>query len=218
MTDTRPSLYLITPLVHDPAAFRPALAEACGTGLVEAVLLRLAPGDERSLVNAVKAMAPVVQDQMAALVVADPGRDVDLAAIVTRGGADGGHADDPARIAALRERLKDGRSVGAGGLRTKHDAMMAGETGADYVLFGEPRPDGYVPDLDLVEERATWWAEIFQTPCVVYAPSLDAIPRLAATGAEFVALGDALFAHEAGPAAAIAEAARLLGAAQEPAT
>ena len=149
------------------------------------------------------------------MIVADPGGDIDLATVIARGGADGGHAEDPARIEALGQRVKDGRNVGAGGLKTKHDAMTAGELGVDYVLFGEPRPDGYVPEVDLVEERAAWWAEIFQTPCVVYAPRIDAVPRFAATGAEFLALGDAVWSHPDGPAVALIEVRRLLDAMPE---
>lgn len=210
---SRSNLYLITPIIEDAAAFRPLLGAACETGLVAAMLLRLAAQDERSLVNAVKTLAPAAQDHGAALVVADPGPEIDLVSLVMRGGADGGHAEEPTRIKALIEGLKDGRSTGAGGLRTKHDAMAVGEMGADYVLFGEPRPDGFVPSLDLVEERATWWAEIFQVPCVAFAPNLDAVPRLAATGAEFVALGDAVWSHAKGPAEALAQASRLLDSA-----
>jgi thiamine-phosphate pyrophosphorylase len=67
--------------------------------------------------------------------------------------------------------------------------MDAGEAGVDHVLFGEPRPDGSLPPLAAVLERAGWWAEIFQTPCVAYAPDADSVAALAETGAEFVALG-----------------------------
>src|SRR5829696_3232674 len=87
--------------------------------------------------------------------------------------------------------------------RVKALAPAAQEAGADYLLFGEPRPDGSLPPLDAVVERAAWWAEIFETPCVAFAPSLDAVPRLAATGAEFVAIADAVWDHPDGPAAAI---------------
>lgn len=206
MTHPVPDLYLITPLLEDPAAFLPALDAACAGGPVVAVLIRLAPADERTLVNRVKVLA----GHEIAAIVADPGPEVDLANLVARGGADGGHSDDAARVATLCERLGESRNVGAGGLRTRHDAMTAGERGVDYVLFGEPRRDGYVPPLDDVAERAEWWAEIFQTPCVVYAPSLDALPRLAATGAEFVALGDAVWSHPDGPGEAVRAAARVL--------
>ena len=180
-----------------------------------AVLLRLAPADERTLVNRVKAIAPAAQAHGAAVLVADPDSAIDLAAVVMRGGADGGHAASPDRIEMLCRRLKDGRAVGAGGLRTKHDAMVAGEMGVDYVLFGEPEAGGASPALGLVEERARWWAEIFQTPCVAYAPSFAAIPRLAATGTEFVALCDAVWTHPDGPEFALAQAARLLTPAPE---
>lgn len=217
MTHPAPDLYLITPLLEDPAAFLPALDEACAAGPVVAVLIRLAPADERTLINRVKVLAEAVEGHEIAAIVADPGPHVDLANIVARGGADGGHSGDPARVDMLCERLGEGRNIGAGGLRTRHDAMTAGERGVDYVLFGEPRPDGYVPPLDDVEERAEWWAEIFQTPCVVYAPSLDALPRLAATGAEFVALGDLVWTHPDGPAAAVRAAVRALAAATVPA-
>ena len=49
--------------------------------------------------------------------------------------------------------------------------MTLGEAGADYLMFGEPRPDGSLPALDEVVERAAWWAEIFETPCVAFAPT-----------------------------------------------
>lgn len=211
MTRPPPDLYLITPVLDDPQAFAPALEEACRAGPVMAVLLRLAAADERTLVNRVKTIAPLAQAEGAAVILADPGPAVDLATVVTRGGADGAHASDPERLRDLCRRLKEGRNVGAGGLRTKHDAMVAGEIGVDYVLFGEPGPDAAgpaeaAPALDRVAERASWWAEIFQTPCVVHAPTLRSVPALAATGAEFVALGEAVWAYPAGPAEAVRDA------------
>ena len=103
----------------------------------------------------------------------------------------------------LRERLKGERILGVGGVRSKHDAMSIGEAGADYLLFGEPRNDGSVPPLDIIIERAAWWAEIFEMPCITYAPTLGDVPAVAATGAEFVALGDAVWQHPQGPAEAV---------------
>ena len=207
MSAAQPRLYLITPAIDDADAFRPALAQACGSGAVAAVLLRLLPADERTLVNRVKALASVVHDADVALILADgPTPLLDLATIVARGGADGAHASGAARLRELRDRLGPDRSVGAGGLKTRHDSMEAGEIGVDYVMFGEPRPDGSLPELDGVVDRAEWWAEIFQIPCVAFAPVLGAVPALVDTGAEFIALGDAVWTHPDGPAAAIAAA------------
>lgn len=217
MADTAARLYLITPVLED-ASFAPRLAEACAAGRVAAVLLRLKPADERSLTNLVKALAPAVQEHGTAVLVTAEGQ-ADLATIAARGGADGAHVTgaDPALVRELRDRLKSERAIGAGGIRTKDDAMTLGEAGVDYLLFGEPRPDGSLPPLESVVERAAWWAEIFETPCVAYAPTLEAVGPLAATNAEFVALGDAVWSHPEGPAAALKAAAEILdrqGAAQ----
>ena len=52
------------------------------------------------------------------------------------------------------------------------------------------RPDDLAAEVvRAVIERAGWWAEIFETPCVAYAPDAESIPALVETGAEFVALG-----------------------------
>lgn len=206
-------VYLITPPVEDPSAFAPRLREAAETGAVAAVLLRLPARDERTLINHVKALAPVAQEHGAAVVLALEGEGadaLDIARIAARGGADGVHVRDLAAARALRERLESDRVVGVGGLRTRHDAMTAGEIGVDYLVFGEPRPDGSLPSLDLTQERAAWWAEIFETPCVAVAPRLEDVEVLAETGAEFVGLGPAAFDHPEGPAAAIAAARAVL--------
>ncbi len=210
MAESAARLYLITPLLED-ASFAPKLSEACKGGAVAAVLLRLGAGDERGLTNLVKALAPAVQEHGTALIVTAEGN-ADLANIAARGGADGIHvsATDPREVRELRERLKSERAIGVGAIRTKDDAMTLGEAGVDYLLFGEPRADGSLPSLESVVERAAWWAEIFETPCVAYAPTMEAVEPLAATGAEFIAIGDAVWSHPQGPAAAVKAASEIL--------
>ncbi|MDJ1158260.1 thiamine phosphate synthase [Chelatococcus sp. SYSU_G07232] len=212
MTEPTCRLYLVTPPIADAEAFTAALAEACGAGDVAAVLLRLAAADERAQIKRVKALAPVAQDKGTAVIVeAGP-------VVAIRGGADGVHVSGgPDALRAALEAAKPERIVGAGGLKSKHDAMLAGETEADYLMFGEPRPDGWMPPLAEVAERARWWAEIFAVPCVAFAPTLDAVADLAATGAEFVALGDAVWAHPEGPAAAVSQALAAIGKVEVPA-
>jgi thiamine-phosphate pyrophosphorylase len=214
MSEGPARLYLISPVVADDAgAFASALRAACGAGDVAAVLLRLAAADERTLVKRAKALVPAAQDHGAAVLIAvDGASDLDLATVAIRAGADGVHVSGDQRLVrALRERLTAERILGAGGLRSKDDAMSAGEAGADYVMFGEPRPDGTAPPLEAVAERAAWWAEIFQTPCVAVAPSLEAVGPLGATGSEFVALGKAAWTHP-DPADAIVAALAALKA------
>src|SRR3954452_21180714 len=147
MAEATARLYLITPLLED-ASFAETLAGACAAGDVAAVLLRLASADERSLINQVKVLAPAVQDTGAAVIVSVQG-EADLATVASRGGADGAHviANNPG-VRDLHERLKSERAVGVGGIRTRDDAMALGELGVDYLMFGEPRPDGSLPALE----------------------------------------------------------------------
>ena len=58
-----PRLYLITPIVADPAAIGDRLDAALAVTDTAAVLLRLAATDERTLINGVKAVASTVQAQ-----------------------------------------------------------------------------------------------------------------------------------------------------------
>jgi thiamine-phosphate pyrophosphorylase len=206
-------LYLFTPPLTPPALadFAPRLSEALGTGDVASVLLRFAPeaqGDAKRIAE--RLLAAAAPYEAAILLEGDP-------RLAARVGADGVHvAGAGEAFAEALASLQPERIVGAGGLRSRDDAMAAGEAGADYVMFGEPRRDGFVPPLAETVERVAWWAEIFQTPCVGYAAQLDDVSALAAAGADFVALGEAVWGASsvakaivaATAAAAIAVAAR----------
>jgi thiamine-phosphate pyrophosphorylase len=206
----RQRLYLITPLVDDAARFAPELERALGSGDVAAVLLRLAQGGERSLIERVKTIGAMVQSRDIALIVDGH------AEIVARGGADGSHLTGVTAFAASLAALKPDRIAGAGGLRSRHDAMLAAETGADYVMFGEPgrQPDrqpGRPPAFEETRERLIWWAELFEIPCVAYAASKDEFAPLARTGADFLALGDWIWSAPGGAADTIAAAGATIG-------
>ena len=206
-----PRLYLITPPLGDPAAFAPALDAALDTGDVAAVLLRLEAADERTVTNRIKAVAAVVQRRDVALILDGHPQ------LAARAGADGAHLTGIAALEAALATLKPDRIAGAGGLRSRDDAMLAAEAGADYVMFGEPPPTppppagegrerAERPPFDFELERLAWWAELFEPPCVGYAGSLDEVLPLAQVGADFIALGDWIWTHPQGPAAAVAEA------------
>src|SRR5437763_1269269 len=90
---------------------------------------------------------------------------------------------------------------------TRHGAMQAAEAGADYVMFGEPDQRQHRPSFDAVIERVSWWAELFEIPCVGFAGGIEEVAPLADAGAEFIALGDWIFDYPQGAALAVAEAA-----------
>jgi thiamine-phosphate pyrophosphorylase len=193
------SLYLITPLLlaANGAAFARTFAEVLGAAPVASALVRLAPGaasDAKAIVAPLVALA-VSAD--CALILENDAR------LAARLGADGvqvagaGEALDEALAS-----LKPERIVGAGGLRMRDEAMTAGEKGADYVMFGEPRGGLPAMPIELLLERVGWWAEIVETPCVAYAESVEAAGRLALAGADFVALEGVVWEAVSPPEAA----------------
>jgi thiamine-phosphate pyrophosphorylase len=200
-----PRLYLVTPPVVAPADLPSDFGSVLAAAEVAAVLLRLAPADERRLTTLIKAVAEPVQQAGAALLVEGH---VEL---IGRAGADGAHLAAGAALEAGLPHLKPDRIAGAGALASRHDAMVAAELGADYVLFGEPSPNGQRPAFAAVLERLEWWSDVFQIPCVGYAETLEEVAAVAATGADFVALGPGVFTDTRGLGAALADATARLG-------
>jgi len=194
----------MTPRLGDPADFAAPLAAALKAGDVAAVLLRLSPADEGTLIKRAKAVATIVQDKDAALLI--EGR----ADLVARARADGAHVGGVAAFGEAIEQLKPDWIVGVGGLATRHDAMLAAEQGADYVMFGEPDEAGARPSFAAIEERLGWWAEVFEAPCVGYAAALDEVGPLVEAGADFIALGDWLWSEPARATDKVAAAAHAL--------
>jgi thiamine-phosphate pyrophosphorylase len=203
-----PRLYLVTPQVSDPAGLMNVLAAALGAGDIAAVLLHLADADERTLINCAKPLAAVIQEKGAAFLLADH------AELVARTGADGAHLSGVDAFTAALPTLKPERIAGCGGLASRHDAMVAAESGADYVMFGEPDTSGDRPPFEAIAQRVAWWAEVFEIPCVGFAATLDEVEPLAAAGADFIAMGDCVFGAGHGAAAAVADAARRLAIAE----
>ena len=194
-------LYLVTPELGDPASFLRDIGAALDAGDVAAILLRLEKSDERTLINRAKTVAAGIQRRDVALLLDGHPE------VAVRAGADGAHLTGIEALAGALPTLRPDRIAGVGGLRSRHDAMLAGEAGADYVMFGDPDRAAGRPSFDAIEERLEWWSELFEAPCVGYAASLDEVAPLAQSGADFVALGDWMWTRVDPPAAVVAEAA-----------
>ena len=194
-----PRLYLATPELDDPSRLVAELPGLLAAADVAAVLVRLKQTDQRTMISRIKALAQVVQDAGAALLLDDY---VELAA---RGGADGAHLSGIAALEEALPSLRPDRIAGVGGLATRHDSMAAGELGADYVLFGEPNAQGERPSVEAIAERLQWWDELFEPPCVGFAASREEAVEFAAAGADFVLVGDFIWADPRGAQAALLE-------------
>lgn len=202
MSEDAPRLYLATPPLAQARDFLPALESALSAGDVASLLIRLAGDDPRNNEEIVRALAPLAQEKGVAVLVEG------AVNVALRAGADGAHIVGSGEdLAEAVKKLSPKYIAGAGGLAQRDDAMRAGELGADYVLFE-------TDDAQALVELVDWWAELFNTPCVARAASLDDIAPLARAGADFVMVDAAVWSDPRGPAAAVADALKRLQGAQ----
>jgi thiamine-phosphate pyrophosphorylase len=125
-----PRLYLATSEVDDPSALLASLPGLLAGADVAAVLLRLKPTDQRTMISRIKALAPVVQDGGAALLLDGH------VEMVARAGADGAHLTGIEALAEAMLSLKPDRIAGVGGL-SREEAHEFAAAGADFVLVGD---------------------------------------------------------------------------------
>lgn len=209
---SRSRLFLITPRSIDLEPFAAELDEALAAGDVASLLVAVETTSEAALQRIAERLVPIAQARGVAAMVRGDSR------AAARAKADGLHVDTGiADLADAVEKFQPKSFVGAGGIKTRDDAMAAGEAGADYLLFGmidlPEAPEPHRKSLDL----GHWWASVFEPPCVVLAGAdIESVTDAAGTGAEFVAVRDAVWAHPEGPVAAIRRANLLLDAAASP--
>ena len=202
----RARLFLITPRIVDAAALAPQLEAALAAGDVASLLIAPDAVSENDLQAIAETLVPIAQKHDVAALVLGNSR------VMGRARADGIHIE--AGETALKEAieaLQPKSIVGAGNLRVRHEAMEAGEAGADYVFFGlldlEEGDEPHRKTIDL----GAWWAELFEPPCVLLSGrSMASVEACARTGADFVAVRTAVWEHPDGPATAIAEANAIL--------
>jgi thiamine-phosphate pyrophosphorylase len=186
--------------------------------LEERLRLALAAGDAASLIvprydlgddafqQLAERLVPLAQAHDVAAIVAGDTR------VAGRVRADGIHIEDgKAALAEAIGRYGNKLTVGAGGAKTRDDALELGEEQPDYVFFGrfgyDNKPEPHSRNLTL----GRWWAAMIEIPCIVLAGSETASAReVAETGAEFVALSAAILGDGRDPATEMARANALL--------
>jgi thiamine-phosphate pyrophosphorylase len=200
-------IVLIAPPAVATDAFAAKLSDAISGGDVASLILPPYAMDEQAFQAFAERIVPLAQEANVAAVVGGDSR------ISGRVRADGIHVEGggKAALADMIDRMQDKMMVGAGGVKTRDEALALGEERPDYLFFGrfgyDSRAEPHHRNLAL----GSWWAEMIEIPCIVLAGnSIASVEAVAATGAEFVALSNAVFADGADPAAAIAEANRLL--------
>ena len=164
-----------------------ALGAVIAAAHVTSILLRPKAGTSLDP-ETTKSLIERAQKKGLAALVAD---DANLARMVKADGLHISWSKEPAkRYSEAREILGPRAMIGVDAGRSRHDAMLLGEAGADYVAFGIP---GHVEDRATAEERQrdliAWWSEIFEVPCVAFdVVSADHAHDLSRDGADFIAV------------------------------
>ena len=195
----RSRLCLVTPQDMEPDRLVPLVAAALAGGDVASLIV---VGDGEHLQKVAEAVAPAAQARGVAVLVHNDTR------VAGRARADGGHIDTSlADVRETAEKLRPKLIVGAGGARTRHDAMALGEANPDYLFFGRLDGDNGEAIFRKALDLAAWWSSVFVIPAMVMGGrDLASVEAAAREGIEFVALCHAVFDDPRGPAAAVAEA------------
>ncbi|MCR9224615.1 MAG: thiamine phosphate synthase [Hyphomonas sp.] len=207
----RPRLYLITPpQIEDIPAFLDQFRAAVQGGDVASLQIRLKKGEQIDLAatrEVAQAVKRICTAEHIALFINDSPQ---LARALQVDGVHLGMNDMD--ITEARELLGPDMIIGATCKNSKHQAMIAGEAGADYVAFGAFHPTQTKADTTLADPEILTWCQMFLTlPCVAIGgiTLANAAPLLAA-GADFLAVSSGVWDHRDGPAAAVAMFNRLI--------
>ena len=194
MTDM-PQLYLVTPPEID-AGFEARLSAVLDAHAIVCLRLDLATRDEDRITRAADLCRDVAHRYDVPLIVTDH------AALVDRLGLDGVHLSDPRSLRKLRTDWGPDPIIGAYCGTSRHDGMLAGEAGADYVAFG---PAG-IASLGTGEraevELFEWWSQMIELPVVAEGALAPATIEALAQATDFIALGEEIWSTD-DPAAAL---------------
>ena len=193
-------------LIAPPSVKPEAIEAALAGGDVASLILPQDDIDDTSFQSFAEKAATIARAAGVAVVVAGDTR------VAGRIHADGIHVDGNKEVLAEAiESYQERLMVGAGGAKTRDDALELGEERPDYIFFGrfgfDNKPEPHSRNLSL----GRWWAEMIEIPCIVMAGSdIASVEAVAATGAEFVALSSAVFGDGTDPREAVARANALL--------
>ena len=188
--DTDCRLYLLTPTTLAPD-FPDRLAEALDAGDIAAVRLRLE--DPSLLRAAAEQLRPIVQSRGVAFIL---GGDAPLSAALS---CDGVHLRTDDIPTASARRLIGDLQLGVFCGLSRDRAMDAGDEGADYIAFGP-----FCTEDESDPELIAWGVELMELPVVAEGPiTAENCAPLVRAGADFLAVGDAVWNNPDGPAEAV---------------
>lgn len=202
MTNNSCRLYLVTPPQIDVARFSEDLKAALDGGDVGCLQLRLKDCEDNDILRAAEHLAPICRDYQVPLLINDR---PDLA---KSSDADGVHIGQ--KDASYEEAvsiLDPDRTIGVTCHNSRHLAITAAESGADYVAFGaffETKTK--TPQARATTDILGWVNDVLLLPSVAIGgiTPTNCAPLVRA-GANFLAVVSAVWNHKDGPKSGVAE-------------
>lgn len=196
MIKERCRLYLITPPKINLESFCEKLDAALDGGNIACVQLRLKNCTDTDILNAARSLLPICRSYSVPLLINDR---PDLASI---SGAEGVHiGQEDVGYECARKTVGSDAIVGVTCHNSRHKAILAAESGADYVAFGAFFPT----KTKIAKTKAStdilgWWSDLMVVPCVAIGGITENnCATLVRSGADFLAVISSVWDHAEGP-------------------
>lgn len=193
-------LYLISPPDFEIRDFSLNLIAALETKYVSCFQLRLKGAEDTDILRVGKALLPICRDYNVPFILNDR---PDLAAKLK---ADGTHVgQDDMDYTDARQWLGNDAVVGVSCYDSTHMAMVAAESGADYVAFGAFFPTTTKqPRTQATPKLLSFWQQTTTVPCVAIGGiNVNNCSVLIQAGADFLAVVSGVWDYPGGPSKAV---------------
>lgn len=191
-----PQICLIVPSGPDPRLWGDMLPRILDRVPIACVRLSVAGWGPACIARTADAVRQTAHARDVAVVIDGPG------ALAGRFGLDGVHLGaDAGAVGKARRMLGEDAIVGAFCAASRHDGMVAGEAGADYVAFGPTRavvdPGGAGSGAGhAAHDLFAWWAEMIEIPVMAEGGLSQHVIETLAPVTDFFAIGPEIWGAE----------------------
>jgi len=187
----QPKIYLLAPPLFDTQRFTSVLSAVLDS--VEVACLRLSPPsrDETQVLHDCDIIREIAHARDVPLVI-----DTHIQ-MVKRTGLDGVHLPCGSRsVRSARTTLGPDAIIGAFCRISRHDGMVAAESGADYVSFGPVTPTSLGDGIHATRDLFAWWSETIEISVVAEGGLDSARLRSLAPVTDFFAIGPEIWSED----------------------